>query len=348
MSTRVDTAPLIAGSTVCGDQGLGVLGSVIRATTGTGTHGPGLLYDDWDSGDDAKEFRALIVTLPANGSLFAYEDGSFTLTGAADGSYSLTYRLFVDGADLGPATATFTVGSGSTFSVAPAGLPSAAVVGTPTFNFSFGSAFSVAPAGIPSAAVVGTPIFSFSIGNNFSVAPDGIASTAVIGAPSFNFTIPQLFNVSPTSIASGQRVGVPLFSFVGVQLPVPPGTPIHRRHVLSAESRRAIVPQESRTALMEPKYANPGDELDYEMDWAGPAPGPWLTDGEQIATATVTPPPQITLLGHEVSGSVVRMFLRLAADATVKAPLEVLVGVVTTSTPPRRATRRLLIEVSRR
>lgn len=114
MSIRVDTSSLISGAMVCGNRGLGVAGAVIRETTGTGTHGAGILYDDWDSsGDDAKEFRALIVTPPASGSLFVYEDGSFTLTGAPDGSYSLTYRLFVDGADLGTATETIDIGSGS-------------------------------------------------------------------------------------------------------------------------------------------------------------------------------------------------------------------------------------------
>ena len=103
-------APLIANRLVYGVDGLGVLGSVIRATTATGAHGPGLLYNDWDSGDDAKRFRALVVTPPASGSLFVHEDGSFTLSGAANGIYTLTYRLFVDGADLGTATATFSVG----------------------------------------------------------------------------------------------------------------------------------------------------------------------------------------------------------------------------------------------
>ena len=102
--------PLIAGSVVYGDPGLGVLGSVIRATTATGPHGAGLLYNDWDAGDDDKEFRALIVTPPASGTLSVNEDGSFTLSGATDGTYTLVYRLFVDGVDLGTATATFNVG----------------------------------------------------------------------------------------------------------------------------------------------------------------------------------------------------------------------------------------------
>lgn len=103
-------APLIANRLVYGVDGFGVLGSVIRSATGTGAHGPGLLYNDWDSGDDAKQFRALIVSPPSSGTLFVHEDGSFTLTGAIDGSYTLTYRLFVDGVDMGTATASFSIG----------------------------------------------------------------------------------------------------------------------------------------------------------------------------------------------------------------------------------------------
>lgn len=117
MKARYDV-PWIAGKAIYGNSGLGVTGAVIRATTATGTHGPGILYDDWDnSGDDAKEFRARIVTPPSAGSLFVYEDGSFTLDGAADGSYSLVYRLFVDGVDLGTATETINVGSGTSTSL---------------------------------------------------------------------------------------------------------------------------------------------------------------------------------------------------------------------------------------
>lgn len=183
MSTRVDTASLIAGSVVCGDRGMGVLGSVIRATTATGAHGPGLLYDDWDSGDDAKEFRALIVTPPASGTLFAYEDGSFTLSGAADSSYSLTYRLFVDGADLGTSTASFTVGS--SFSVAPSGIASTAALGVPSFGFSV--SFSAAPGGIASTAAFGVPTLTFSIGSTFAVSPAGMASTTAFGTATCSF-----------------------------------------------------------------------------------------------------------------------------------------------------------------
>lgn len=110
MSVRVDTASLITGAVVCGDRGLGVLGSTVLADTATGDHGAGYLYNDVDSGDEAKEFRGLIVTPPSAGTFFAYEDGSFSLV-APDGAYTFVYRLYVDGVDLGTATASVTIGT---------------------------------------------------------------------------------------------------------------------------------------------------------------------------------------------------------------------------------------------
>ena len=110
-SLRVDTAELISGAYVIGDVGLGVLGSAVPST---GQHGPSYLYNDLVMPDDAgKEIRGLIVTAPSAGTFFAFEDGSFTLTGAPDGTYTFTYRLFVDGVDLGTATATITIGGPS-------------------------------------------------------------------------------------------------------------------------------------------------------------------------------------------------------------------------------------------
>lgn len=108
MSLRVDTASLIPGALVVGNRGLGVLGSQVP---GTGTHGPAYIYPSLDLPDDAgKEVRGLIVTPPASGLLVAGEDSSFLLLGASDGEYTLEYRLFVDGADLGLVAVTFNVG----------------------------------------------------------------------------------------------------------------------------------------------------------------------------------------------------------------------------------------------
>jgi hypothetical protein len=111
MSLRIDTAELISGAYVLGDTGLGVLGSAVPSA---GEHGPSYLYNDLSLPADAnKEIRGLIVTAPSAGTFFAFEDGSFSLVGAPDGTYTFTYRLFVDGADLGTATATITIGGGA-------------------------------------------------------------------------------------------------------------------------------------------------------------------------------------------------------------------------------------------
>jgi len=112
MSLRADTASLITGSLVVGDRGLGVLGSEVPST---GDSGAGYLYNDLSlPGDASKEVRGLITSQPSAGTLYAYEDSSFTFTGAPDGTYSFTYQLYVDGAATGsPATVTLTVGSGS-------------------------------------------------------------------------------------------------------------------------------------------------------------------------------------------------------------------------------------------
>jgi len=114
MSVRVDSSSLISGAVVCGHRGLGVTGAVIRATTSTGTHGAGWLYDDWDnSGDDSKEFRLLIETPPSDGALFLYEDGSFSWVPVADGTRNCVGRLYIDGADQGTETNYLVSGSGA-------------------------------------------------------------------------------------------------------------------------------------------------------------------------------------------------------------------------------------------
>lgn len=109
MSLRIDTAELITGAYVIGETGLGVLGSAVPST---GEHGASYLYNDLSlPADNSKEIRGLIVTPPSAGTFYAWEDGSFSLVGAADGEYTFVYRLYVDGVDSGTATATITIGT---------------------------------------------------------------------------------------------------------------------------------------------------------------------------------------------------------------------------------------------
>lgn len=105
MSFRFDT-PLIASAYHFGNRGLGVLGSAIPST---GTNGPSYMYNDLSLPADAnKEYSGFVVTPPGIGTFFAYEDGSFTYTGA---STSFVYKLREDGVDKGNQTVTITMSS---------------------------------------------------------------------------------------------------------------------------------------------------------------------------------------------------------------------------------------------
>lgn len=110
MSFRVDDS-WIPGAFVVGDDGLGVLGSEIP---GTGDAGSGYAYNDLSLPADAnKEICGRITTWPSAGTLYAYEDTSFTFIGAPKGVYTFQYQLYVDGVATGsPTTVTMTVGDG--------------------------------------------------------------------------------------------------------------------------------------------------------------------------------------------------------------------------------------------
>lgn len=145
MSIRVDSSPLISGALVVGNRGLGVLGSDIPSA---GDNGAGYLYNDLSLPADAsKEVRGLILTQPSAGMLYAYEDSSFEFTGAPDGVYTFTYRLYVDGADTGVGTVNLQVGA-----------PVAVVSATTSLPGFSGSAGQSASATI--AAVTGLPVFA--------------------------------------------------------------------------------------------------------------------------------------------------------------------------------------------
>lgn len=108
MSYKYGTA-LVPSAYHYGGGGLGVLGSSVPST---GEHGASYLYNDLDlPADNGVEVRGLVETPPSDGTFFAYEDGSFSLVGAPDGEYTFTYRLYVDGVDLGTAGVTLFIGT---------------------------------------------------------------------------------------------------------------------------------------------------------------------------------------------------------------------------------------------
>lgn len=125
-SCTVDTEDW-QGADICtiGDVGGGVLGSEIASS---GTDGAGYAYADLTlPGDANKQICGRITTWPASGTLYAYEDTSFTYVPAGDGTTSFQYQLYVDYIATGPVT-TVPLNSG----VAAATASGATLIGTST------------------------------------------------------------------------------------------------------------------------------------------------------------------------------------------------------------------------
>lgn len=111
MTCRVDTAPLISGRCIVSAySGHGVLGSDVPSA---GTHGPSLLYQHISLPADASnEFRWVPSVTPSSGTLDLGENSSFTLTGAANGTYSLNGTWFKNGTNQGVSNNSIIVGTG--------------------------------------------------------------------------------------------------------------------------------------------------------------------------------------------------------------------------------------------
>lgn len=123
MTWRFDSTQLISGQWLFTEYpGYGISGSAIPAGS--------VFENDFDTGDENKGFRAVWLTAPSSGTFTPYEDGGFTLSGAADGVYSATYRLFVDDVDMGVAAVTITIGGGATTAVGVSITTSFAVLNT--------------------------------------------------------------------------------------------------------------------------------------------------------------------------------------------------------------------------
>lgn len=107
MSVRVDS-PLQVGAVTVGDRGLGVTASSVPSV---GEDGPAFFYDQITSlGLSTEDVRGLVTVQPVSGSLFAYEDGSFTFSGD-ESAVSFTYQLYVDGVLTGsPQVVSLTIG----------------------------------------------------------------------------------------------------------------------------------------------------------------------------------------------------------------------------------------------
>ena len=98
------------GRRILGTPHVGIIASQIISETAIGDSGAGLLYDE-ALVNSGKQLRLYVTSAPSSGTLFAHENGSFELDGAADGSYTIGYQYFVDNVLGGSDTATVTVGA---------------------------------------------------------------------------------------------------------------------------------------------------------------------------------------------------------------------------------------------
>lgn len=103
------------------------------------------LLNDVDSGDETREFLAVVSSLPGSGVVVFDDRGGFEHTGAADGTYTTVFDLFT-WAQGGPVTAhgaeTITTTFGSTSTAAGATLTAAASLVTGAASGAIGATAS--------------------------------------------------------------------------------------------------------------------------------------------------------------------------------------------------------------
>ena len=189
MSIRVDSSPLIAGTVVVGDPGLGVLAELVPST---GEHGPGIAYTWLGPAEAGKEVRVLITQWPEVGSLFVWEDTSFEYNGPGGTAYA---QLYVEGQPVDtPQTVTVTVGTTVT-------------LGTPTTDTITSSGFNVAVdlAGSGSGTIrfavypAGTGPYTYTIGSGWSGSPVYTDSETAPTPPATHVFAPDVSGLSAST-----------------------------------------------------------------------------------------------------------------------------------------------------
>ena len=138
--------------------------------------------NDVDAGDDTTEFVAVVSALPASGTVTFDDDGSFSHTGAVDGSYVTTFTLYT-WAQGGPVTQHATAELISTligaYSVTLTGIPSGEAFGT--VQVTTEAITSVTLSGVPSSEAFGTLVVTTSANAVTDVNLTGIASSEAFG-----------------------------------------------------------------------------------------------------------------------------------------------------------------------
>ena len=156
------------GRRILGVPHVGILAATITSQTATGDNGPGLLYDESINPVNAgKQLRLVVTSPPSAGVFFAYENGSFDLSGAPDGSYSIGYNVLADNVLIGSDTATVAVGAVS------ATAPGATLTGTSSISAGTATGGVSGDATAPGVTLSGTSSISAgsATGNQDATAP---------------------------------------------------------------------------------------------------------------------------------------------------------------------------------
>lgn len=159
-------------SDILGSPYVGVLGSLIPTT---GEHGGGYAASSVEPEDANKEIRGLVTTWPTLGTLFAFEDTSFTYDGESD---TFAWQMYVDGVAVGsPQTVTITVGAEHALDSTSSEQRSTSDAGALTQTHVLGGANSEQPSAATSGAVDQSA--THILGTAASSQPSSAASGAI-------------------------------------------------------------------------------------------------------------------------------------------------------------------------
>lgn len=172
-----------SGRRICGTSHVGIPGDQIPST---GTNGVSAIYPSLNLPTDAKkEYRLRLLTWPASGSLFMYEDGSLTFAPVADGTYTATGMLMENGVDLGSILMTWNSGvlgtiiSCSIGNAIAAGLQ-ALVQRITTINATVGNANAAGLTAIINTATSSTLIRTVTYDGGINLVVFGIGGTNTV------------------------------------------------------------------------------------------------------------------------------------------------------------------------
>lgn len=227
-------------SRTLGTHRIGFLPSELPAG---GTHGLNLQAND--DLDPAKEYMPVMVSWPAAGELFVFEDGTAIYTPAGDGVSTASYRLREDGVLLAEvAPVTFTSGDVGPADVAWSltGLVLPVEIGTVAWGYTPPEPGAVPydPAGLVLPVEIGAVVWGYTPPAPEAVpyTPAGLVLPVEIGAVAWAYTPPMPTDRAYARPHAGWRPS-PRASY---QVAVPPASPVLPLDLLHMHLRLPVAP----------------------------------------------------------------------------------------------------------